>query len=114
MVDYNLLSELPDFDSDVDVAVIDALGDAADSLDQLIKAVEDACTASEGCNAFSECVAACIDAHGASYVLTDGATTYGLGDQKAPAAFAARKVSVTGVLDPTTKTIAVTSIVAAN
>jgi small subunit ribosomal protein S1 len=40
MVDYNLLSELPDFDSDVDVAVLDALGDAADSLEQLIKGDE--------------------------------------------------------------------------
>lgn len=61
-----------------------------------------------------ECVAACIDAHGASYVLLDGSMVYALDDQRTPRAFAARRVTVTGVLDPKTTTIAVTSIVAAN
>lgn len=62
----------------------------------------------------AECVAACIDAHGASYVLLDATTVYALDDQKTPRTFAARRVTVTGVLDPKTKTITVTSIVAAN
>lgn len=62
----------------------------------------------------AECVLACVDAHGASYVLLVGASVYGLSDQKAPAAFAARKVQVTGRLDPRTMTVAVSSIVAAN
>ena len=36
MVDFNLLADLPDFDDDVDVAVLDALGDAADNLESLV------------------------------------------------------------------------------
>jgi streptogramin lyase len=62
----------------------------------------------------AECVAACIDAHGASYVLVAGEAVYALSDQKSPATFAARRVSVTGRLDPKTKTIVVASIVAAD
>jgi hypothetical protein len=61
----------------------------------------------------AECVTACIDAHGATYVLYDGKTAYNLTDQKTPATFAARKVSVTGTLDAKTKTITVESMTAA-
>ncbi|WP_434044288.1 MULTISPECIES: hypothetical protein [Sorangium] len=39
-------------------ACVDCLEGLADE-DACIKTVEDACTASEGCNAFTECVAAC-------------------------------------------------------
>ncbi|KYF64460.1 hypothetical protein BE11_45155 [Sorangium cellulosum] len=39
-------------------ACVDCLDGLADE-DACIKTVEDACTASEGCNAFAECVAAC-------------------------------------------------------
>jgi uncharacterized protein DUF5818 len=57
-----------------------------------------------------ECTLACVDAHGASYVLYDGKTTYTLSDQKAPEKFAGKKVTVTGTLDARTKTITVDSI----
>lgn len=61
----------------------------------------------------AECVKACIDEHGATYVLYDGSASYRLSDQKAAAAFAARKVTVTGTLDEKSRTIQVQSIVAA-
>lgn len=61
----------------------------------------------------AECVKACIDEHGATYVLYDGSASYRLSDQKAAAAFAARKVTVTGTLDEKDRTIQVQSIVAA-
>ncbi len=61
----------------------------------------------------AECVKACIDEHGATYVLYDGTVSYRLSDQKAAAAFAARKVTVTGTLDEKSRTIQVQSIVAA-
>src|SRR5690349_12988528 len=32
----------------------------------------------------AECTLACVDAHGATYVLYDGKTTYALSDQKTP------------------------------
>ena len=57
-----------------------------------------------------ECTLACVDAHGATYVLYDGKTTYALSDQKAPEKFAGKKVTVTGTLDAKTKTITVDSI----
>ena len=60
-----------------------------------------------------ECVQACIDDHGATYLLYDGKVSYQLSDQKAPAAFAGKKVTVTGTLDQNKKTIRVQSIVAA-
>lgn len=60
-----------------------------------------------------ECVQACIDDHGATYLLYDGKVSYQLSDQKAPVAFAGKKVTVTGTLEPKTKTISVQSIVAA-
>jgi hypothetical protein len=58
----------------------------------------------------AECTIACIDAHGALYVLYDGKDVYTLSDQKAPEKFAGKKVTVTGTLDARTKTIQVHSI----
>src|SRR6185369_14768048 len=46
----------------------------------------------------AECTVACIDAHGASYMLFDGTRAYTLSDQKTPQKFAGQKVSVTGTL----------------
>lgn len=60
-----------------------------------------------------ECVQACIDDHGATYLLYDGKVSYQLSDQKAPVPFAGKKVTVTGTLEQKTKTIRVQSIVAA-
>ena len=62
----------------------------------------------------AECTLACVDAHGASYVLYDGKTTYMLTDQKTPEKFAGKKVTVTGTLDAKTKSIKVESIVPAS
>ena len=61
----------------------------------------------------AECARACIEAHGASYVLYDGKSAYVLSDQKSPGAFAGQKVRVVGTLDEKTKTITVESITAA-
>jgi hypothetical protein len=60
-----------------------------------------------------ECTIACVEAHGASYVLYDGKEAYTLSDQKAPEKFAGQKVTVKGTLDAKTKTIQVDSITAA-
>jgi hypothetical protein len=62
----------------------------------------------------AECTKACISYHGALYVLYDGKQAYTLSDQKTPEKFAGKKVTVTGQLDATTKTIQVDSIAAAN
>jgi type 1 fimbria pilin len=61
----------------------------------------------------ADCVTACVSAHGATYVLYDGTNVYELSDQKTPEKFAAKKVTVTGMLDAKTKTIKVDSITAA-
>ena len=61
----------------------------------------------------AECTIACINVHGALYVLYDGKEVYTLSDQKTPEKFAAKKVTVTGTLDAKTKTIQVDSITAA-
>ena len=61
----------------------------------------------------AECTIACIDAHGAAYVLYDGKDTYTLSDQRTPEKFAGKKVTVTGMLDAKTQTIRVDSITAA-
>ncbi len=61
----------------------------------------------------AECTLACINAHGASYVLWDGKDVLNLSDQKAPEKFAGKKVAVTGVLNAKTHTIQVESMVAA-
>jgi hypothetical protein len=61
----------------------------------------------------AQCTIACVNSHGAQYVLYDGKQTYVLSDQKTPEKFAAQKVKVTGTLDAKTKTIRVESINAA-
>jgi len=61
----------------------------------------------------TKCVTECVKGMNAKYALVDGSTLYKLSDQKAPAAFAAKKVTVTGTLDEKTKTIKVEKIVAA-
>ena len=57
-----------------------------------------------------ECTIACINAHGATYVLYDGKNVYTLNDQQTPQRFAGTKVKVVGTLDAKTKTIRVESI----
>jgi hypothetical protein len=59
-----------------------------------------------------KCVTECVKM-GAKYALFDGQNAYTLSDQKGAARFAAKKVTVTGTLDETTKTIQVSSIAAA-
>jgi hypothetical protein len=61
-----------------------------------------------------KCTVDCVKM-GATYVLYSAAdkTVYQLDDQKKPAAFAGKKVSVSGTLDKATKTIHVTEIKAA-
>jgi hypothetical protein len=61
----------------------------------------------------AECTTACISAHGATYVLSDGKNVYTLSDQRTPEQFAARRVRVVGTLDTKTRTIQVDSIAAA-
>ncbi len=61
----------------------------------------------------AECTIACVEAHGALYVLYDGKKAYTLSDQKTPEKFAGKKVKVTGTLDGKTATIHVDSILAA-
>jgi hypothetical protein len=61
----------------------------------------------------AECTIACVDAHGALFVLYDGTNAYTLSDQKTPEKFAGKKVTVTGVLNASTRTIQVDSIAAA-
>jgi hypothetical protein len=61
----------------------------------------------------AECTVACIQAHGATYVLASGKDVLRLSDQRAPEGFAGRRVRVVGSLDAKTKTIAVDSIAAA-
>ena len=60
-----------------------------------------------------KCVTECIKSMGGKYVLYDGSKSYELSDQKTPAKFAAKKVTVTGTLDAKTNTIKVDSIAAA-
>jgi hypothetical protein len=61
----------------------------------------------------AECTIACVDAHGALFALYDGSNSYILSDQKAPEKLAGQKVTVTGTLNPSTRTIQVESITAA-
>jgi hypothetical protein len=58
-----------------------------------------------------KCVTECVKM-GAKYALWDGKNSYILSDQAAAAKFPAKKVIVTGTLDPATKTIQVKSIAA--
>lgn len=60
----------------------------------------------------SACVKACIEAHGASYVLVVGSRVYALSDQRKSAPFAGQKVTVAGSLDASGKTIQIDSITA--
>jgi len=61
----------------------------------------------------AKCVTECVKTMHAKYALYDGKDMYALSDQKMPAKFAAKKVTVTGTLDPATKSIKVASIEAA-
>jgi hypothetical protein len=61
----------------------------------------------------AECTNACINSHGATYILYDGKEVYTLSDQKMPEKFAGKKVTVVGTLNAKTKTITVESIAAA-
>jgi hypothetical protein len=58
----------------------------------------------------AECTLACIQAHGASFVLLSGKTVFNLSNQQLPEKFAGARVRVIGTLDPQTKTISVSSI----
>ena len=60
----------------------------------------------------AECTIACVQAHGAQYVLYDGKRSYTLSDQQTPEKFAGKKVTVTGTLDAKTTTIKLDSIAA--
>jgi hypothetical protein len=57
-----------------------------------------------------KCVDECIKSMKGKYMLYDGKDSYILSDQKGPAKFAAKKVTVTGTLDAATKTIKVDKI----
>ena len=61
----------------------------------------------------AECTIACISAHGATYVLSNGKDVWELSDQRTPEAFAGQNVRVVGTLDAKTKTIQVDSMTAA-
>ena len=61
----------------------------------------------------AECTLACIDAHGATYVLSDGKNVYELSDQQTPPQFAGQRVRVVGTLNAKTRTIQVDSMTAA-
>jgi hypothetical protein len=60
-----------------------------------------------------KCVEECIKGMKGKYMLFDGKDAWALSDQKGPAKFAAKKVTVTGTLDAKTKTIKVDKIEAA-
>ena len=61
----------------------------------------------------SKCVEECVKSMGGKYVLYDGKEVYALSDQKSPAKFAAKKVTITGTLDTAANTIQVEKIEAA-
>ena len=58
----------------------------------------------------AECTLACVDVHGAMYVLLVGKDVYTLSDQQTPEKFAGQKVKVVGTLNAKTKTIQVDSL----
>ena len=58
----------------------------------------------------AECAKACVDSHGATWLLFDGKAAWALSDQKAPAEFAGKRVVVTGAVDAKAKKITVQSI----
>lgn len=57
-----------------------------------------------------ECVQGCVRGHGAKYALYDGRNVYKLSDQKLPAAFAGKRVRITGVLYEKTRILRVDKI----
>jgi hypothetical protein len=61
----------------------------------------------------AECATACVQTHGATYVLYDGKQAWTLSDQETPAKFAGKKVTVTGTMDAKAGTLHVDSITAA-
>jgi hypothetical protein len=63
----------------------------------------------------AECTIACVDTHGALFVLVAGRDVYALSDQKLPQKFAGQRVRVTGTIEETKsgKFFRVKSIVAA-
>jgi len=61
-----------------------------------------------------ECATACVNAHGAAYVLSAGKEVYTLRTAQALESFAGKKVKVAGVLDKETRTIRVSSIALAD
>jgi len=61
----------------------------------------------------ADCTRACVDLHGAAFVLYDGKTLYRLSDAKKADAFAGQKVKVVGALDAKTNTIQIQSMTAA-
>ena len=61
----------------------------------------------------AECSIACVDAHGATFVLYDGKSAFALSDQKTAEKFAGKKVAVTGTLNAEARTIQVDSMAAA-
>lgn len=60
----------------------------------------------------ADCVVACVQSHGAQYVLVSGRSVYVLSDQVTPEKFAGQQVTVVGALDEKTKRITVQSIAA--
>ena len=62
----------------------------------------------------AECTIACVESHGAAYVLYDGKDAYFLDDQKTPEKYAGKKVVVTGALNAAKKTIHVEMMVLAS
>jgi hypothetical protein len=103
----------------VSLAVIGALAGAASAQQKFTGVISDSMCASGdhskmkmGSND-AECTIACVDAHGALFVLYDGKNAYTLSDQQTPEKFAGRKVTVTGTLDAKTGTIKMDSIAAA-
>ena len=57
-----------------------------------------------------KCIATCVRGSSSQYALHDGKDILRLSDQKNPAQFTAKRVTVTGTLNPKTKTIKVSSI----
>jgi hypothetical protein len=60
----------------------------------------------------ADCARACVDAHGAQYVLFDGKRAYVLSDQKTSDTFAGQRVRVVGMLDAASGRITVESMTA--